>query len=171
MATHQVSAGLTAPRIFQQKSVKANKALQSFGPLHRSVSRPNNFAYNPALDSSEVTTPFKFVRPDCPPDVAEAGVNGKSQKSTGSQRASQQVNNTARSALEQVKQVELLMLSVSLLVFASFIFPMSAGQFLHQHQATRGEAQQWPLWNFWLLSSESDSCFAKPQPWLSKQQF
>ena len=105
VAAQQVSAGLTAPRIFQQKRTKSNKALQSFGPLHRSVSRPSNFAYNPALDSSEVTTPFKFVRPDCPPDVAESSVNGKAQQSSGSQSAAKQVKNTARSALEQVKHM------------------------------------------------------------------
>ena len=110
MATQQVSAGLTAPRIFQQKSVKGNKALQSFGPLHRSASRPNNFAYNPALDSSEVTAPFKFVRPDCPPDVAESNVNEKAQQSSGRQNAAKQVKNTARSALEQVKHMRLFVL-------------------------------------------------------------
>ena len=110
VATQQVSAGLTAPRIFQQKSIKANKALQSFGPLYRSVSRPNNFAYNPALDSSEVTIPFKFVRPDCPPDVAESSVSAKAQQSAGSQNTAKQVKNTARSALEQVKGVKLFLL-------------------------------------------------------------
>lgn len=101
MAAQQISAGLTAPRIFQQKSVKSNKALPSFGPLHRSVSRPTNFAYNPAFDSSEVTAPFKFVRPDCPPDVADSTGTGKGQ-SSGGQSAAKQVKNTARSALEQV---------------------------------------------------------------------
>lgn len=113
MAAQQVSAGLTAPRIFQQKSVKSNKALQSFGPLHRSVSRPTNFAYNPAFDSSEVTAPFKFVRPDCPPDVADSTGTGKVQ-SLGGQSAAKQVKNTARSALEQVNCRRLFMLCVLL---------------------------------------------------------
>ncbi|KAL3154154.1 hypothetical protein ABBQ32_013678 [Trebouxia sp. C0010 RCD-2024] len=101
-AAQQVSAGLTAPRIFQRKSAKSNKALQSFGPLHRSVSRPQNFAYNPVMDGPEVPAPFKFVRPDCPPDAAESAATGKAQQASGNQSAVKQVNNTARSALEQV---------------------------------------------------------------------
>lgn len=105
MATQQVSASLTAPRIFQRNSVKSNKALQSFGPLHRSVSRTHNFAYNPVLDGSEAPAAFKFVRPDCPPDVAESSATGKAQQSPGSQSAVKQVRNTARSALEQVKHM------------------------------------------------------------------
>lgn len=118
MAAQQVSAGLTAPRIFQQKSVKSHKALPSFGPLHRSVSRPTNFAYNPAFDSSEVTAPFKFVRPDCPPDVADSTGIGKAQ-SSGGQSAAKQVKNTARSALEQVHCRKLYCSCVLLEVYKS----------------------------------------------------
>ena len=102
-AAQPVSAGLTASRIFQQKHIKSSKAVQSFGPLHRSVSRTQNFAYNPALESSETTPPFKFVRPDCPPDAAETSApNGLSKADAGSRNAAKQVRNTARSALEQV---------------------------------------------------------------------
>ena len=121
VVAQQVSAGLTAPRLFQQKSVKSNKALQSFGPLHRSVSRPHNFAYNPALDSSEITAPFKFVRPDCPPDVAESSATGKAQQLSGSQSAVKQVKNTARSALEQVKADGIVYAFDFLLVFAFLV--------------------------------------------------
>lgn len=105
MAAQQVSAGLSAPRIFQQKSVKTIKTPQSYGPLHRSLSRTHNFAYNPALDSSEVTAPQKFVRPDCPPDASEPAQNNMSSVEAGGRLAAKQVRNTARSALEQVSQL------------------------------------------------------------------
>ena len=102
-AAQQVSAGLTAPRIFKQKASKPSKGLQTFGPLHRSVSRTHNFAYNPAMEGSDSTPPFKFVRPDCPPDAAETSApNGLSKADAGSRNAAKQVRNTARSALEQV---------------------------------------------------------------------
>lgn len=106
MAAQQVSAGLSAPRIFKQTTVKTNKAPQSFGPLHRAVSRTHNFAFNPAIQGPEVTPAPKFVRPDCPPDVSETAVpNGLSQDLTsGSRNAAKQVRNSARSALEQVRQ-------------------------------------------------------------------
>lgn len=104
MAAQRVSAGLSAPRFFQQKSVKTNKAPQSFGPLHRPLSRTHSFAFNPALETSEVTAAPKFVRPDCPPDAAElAASNGlRSDVAAGSRNAAKQVRNSARSALEQV---------------------------------------------------------------------
>ncbi len=106
MVAQQLSAGLSAPRIFKQTTVKTNKAPQSFGPLHRAVSRTHNFAFNPALQGPEVTPAPKFVRPDCPPDVSETAVsNGLSQDLTsGSRNAAKQVRNSARSALEQVRQ-------------------------------------------------------------------
>jgi len=106
MVAQQVSAGLSAPRIFKQTTVKTNKAPQSFGPLHRAVSRTHNFAFNPAIQGPEITPAPKFVRPDCPPDVSETAVpNGLSQDLTsGSRNAAKQVRNSARSALEQVRQ-------------------------------------------------------------------
>ena len=112
IAAQQVSAGLSAPRIFKQTTVKTNKAPQSFGPLHRAVSRTHNFAFNPALQVPEVNPIAKFVRPDCPPDASEqAAPNGLSQQtSAGSRNAAKQVRNSARSALEQVSWQPLLLL-------------------------------------------------------------
>lgn len=86
------------------------------------------------MDGPEVPAPFKFVRPDCPPDAAESAATGKAQQASGNQSAVKQVNNTARSALEQVTQLQLfsspglVLLSSALLSLLSLI----AGQLLHQ---------------------------------------
>lgn len=72
MAALQISAGLSAPRIFQKKPAQPRTAPQhpSFAfAKHRQSFRVNQFAFNPFRKSEDL--PQHFVRPDCPPDTPE----------------------------------------------------------------------------------------------------
>lgn len=101
MVATQVSSMLSTPRFFQPKPVKSSKIAHVPGPLYRPVARPHNFAFNPAVETSNLAAPRAFVRPDCPPDVTEQVQSKQSQVSQG-RLAAQNVSNSARSALEQV---------------------------------------------------------------------
>lgn len=101
MAVTQVSSVLSAPRFFQQKPVKTAKVAQIAGPLYRPVARPQNFAFNPAIETSDLAAPRAFVRPDCPPEVSKQA-GGKQSSAAQHRHGAKDVSNSARSALEQV---------------------------------------------------------------------
>lgn len=109
MVATQVSSMLSTPRFFQPKPVKSSKIAHVPGPLYRPVARPHNFAFNPAVETSDLAAPRAFVRPDCPPDVTEQVHSKQSQVSQG-RLAAQDVSNSARSALEQVSVLLVLLL-------------------------------------------------------------
>ena len=100
MVATQVSSVLSAPRFFQAKPVKPSKVSQVAGPLYRPVARPHNFAFNPAIEASDLASPRAFIRPDCPPDASEQAPSKQLVTSQGG--SAKKVNNSARSALEQV---------------------------------------------------------------------
>lgn len=101
MVATQVSSVLSAPKIFQSNPVKPSKVAQIAGPLYRPVARPHNFAFNPAVETSDWAAPRAFVRPDCPPDVTEQ-TSSKQIQASPKRPGAKNISNSARSALEQV---------------------------------------------------------------------